>query len=88
VGRCFSYANYEASTRQFRIRAARGNAFVVSEYADSWALQTGTYIVKQGDLPLYKIDLCAPGRVELCVVPMKAGAVTGQTRIDAPRNAS
>src|SRR4029077_8385465 len=29
IGRCFSYANYEASTGQFRVRANPGNTFVV-----------------------------------------------------------
>ncbi|HTT64496.1 MAG TPA: hypothetical protein VMG35_21740, partial [Bryobacteraceae bacterium] len=32
VGRCFSYANYEPATAQFRVRAERENAFVVPNY--------------------------------------------------------
>jgi hypothetical protein len=36
VGRCFSYANYEPSTAQFRVRADHENPFVVSDYGESW----------------------------------------------------
>ena len=33
IGRCFSYANYEPSSRQFRIRAQAGNAVVFDKYS-------------------------------------------------------
>jgi hypothetical protein len=57
LGRCYSFANYEASTAQFRVRAAADNRYVVSRYADSFAMQMGAYIVKPADLPLYKVDI-------------------------------
>src|SRR5262249_50750465 len=63
VGRCFSYANYEASTGQFRIRAVADNPIVARSYADSWHLQTGVYVVQPRDVPLYKIDLDRQGRI-------------------------
>jgi hypothetical protein len=53
IGRCFSFANYEPSTAQFRVRCEPGNTFVASSYADSVALQAGGYVVKAGDPPLY-----------------------------------
>lgn len=56
VGRCYSYANYEPGTGQFRIRATGPNPFVVDNYADSWGLQTGQYVVKPQDVPMYRID--------------------------------
>jgi hypothetical protein len=55
VERCYSYANYEPGTRQFRIRAQAGNPVVVATYPESYALQTGRYKVKSGDLPLWGI---------------------------------
>ncbi len=73
VGRCFSYANYEPSTAQFRVRAYHDNPFVVSDYAESWEMQTGGYIVKPQDLPMYNIDLCQPGNPRICVAPLQAG---------------
>jgi hypothetical protein len=57
VGHCFSYANYEASTQQFRIRAAGANPYVVFRYYDSIDMQRGNYVVQPQDLPLYKVDL-------------------------------
>lgn len=66
VGKCFSYANYEPSTSQFRIRAVGRNAIVVDNYADSFALQHGTYQVKKQDPPLTYIFQCGLG---LCSRP-------------------
>ena len=69
VGRCFSYANYEAGTRQFRIRAEPGNPLVVATYGESYALQTGTYKVKPGDLPLWGVFAAGD---EFVVRPLEA----------------
>jgi hypothetical protein len=65
LGRCYSYANYEASTAQFRIRVVAANPIVVSTYEDSWALQAGKYVVKERDLPLYEIRVDSNGRMAL-----------------------
>lgn len=65
IGRCYSYANYEPSTRQFRIRAPRPNRIVTSTYSLSWAMQNGGYLVKQRDLPLLQLVLDANGELEL-----------------------
>jgi hypothetical protein len=77
VGRCYSFANYEPSTRQFRVRAAADNAIVVRTYSDSWALQTGAYRVKPSDLPIRAVDLDPSGN--LVVRDLKAGALCGST---------
>jgi len=74
LGRCFSYANYEPSTAQFRIRAASNNPIVASNYGDSFGLQQGTYVLKERDVPLYKLDL-QNGR--LVIRSLKAGAPCG-----------
>jgi len=77
IGRCFSYANYEPSTAQFRVRAVAANPVVVKTYADSWALQTGAYMVKPADEPLYAVDLDESGRV--VIRPLRAGTLCGST---------
>jgi hypothetical protein len=79
IGRCFSYANYEPSTAQFRVRAYYQNPFVVSDYGDSWTIQTGGYVVKPRDLPMYNIDLCQPGSPRICVAPLRAGTTLRNT---------
>jgi hypothetical protein len=78
VGHCYSYANYEPSTRQFRIRATKGNAIVLSEYADVYAIEKTEYVVQPQDLPLYLIYACHPLQWEACVRPLAAGDVVGR----------
>jgi hypothetical protein len=77
VERCYSFANYEPSSAAFRVRAIRENQIVVFRYPDSWALQTGTYVVREEDLPMYAIDLDATG--EAFVRKLKAGNPSGAT---------
>jgi hypothetical protein len=63
LGRCYSYANYEPSTAQFRVRVVSANPIVAATYEDSWALQGGKYVVKERDLPLYEIRVDQNGRM-------------------------
>jgi hypothetical protein len=77
LGRCYSYANYEPSTAQFRIRAVAESPMVVSTYEDSWRLQTGTYVVKERDLPLYEVGLDQAGHMGIRI--LAAGAQSGIT---------
>ena len=77
LGRCYSYANYEPSTAQFRIRAVAGNPIVVSTYGDASGFQDGTYVVKPGDLPLYQVTLDQAGHMGIRV--LTAGEQSGIT---------
>ena len=77
VGRCYSYANYEPSTWQFRVRTDADNPYVASTYRDSWMMQMGLYVVKDRDLPLYQVDLDAGG--QMSVKSLKAGVPCGRT---------
>jgi hypothetical protein len=77
VEHCYSYANYEPSTAQFRVRAVRRNPLVVSKYGDSLNLQTGGYLVKETDPPLYRLDVDPDGR--LVVRSLKAGVRSDST---------
>jgi hypothetical protein len=84
VGRCYSYANYEPSTAQFRIRAEVENPYVAHTYRDSWLMQVGAYVVKDFDLPLYQVDLDAGGRMVL--KSLRAGVPCGSTTWDVLGN--
>jgi len=84
VERCYSYANYEPSSAAFRVRAVRDNRIVAFRYPDSWALQTGTYVVKEEDLPMFAIDLDATGRA--FIRNLKAGEPSGATTWRALRD--
>ncbi|MBZ5621556.1 MAG: hypothetical protein LAQ69_22935 [Acidobacteriia bacterium] len=77
LGRCYSYANYEPSTTQFRIRVVGQSPIVVSTYEDSWSLQAGVYTVKERDLPLYEINLDPNGRMVL--LSLQPGGPSGMT---------
>lgn len=75
IGRCYSYANYEPSTWQFRVRAVAPNPYVASEYRDSFAMQTGQYMVRDRDLPLIEVSIDSTGNLILLSLP--AGAPNG-----------
>jgi len=61
IGRCFSYANYEASTGQFRLRATAPNLVVVSEYAVSYQMKMGAYAARAQDGPLFQLAVAPAG---------------------------
>jgi hypothetical protein len=75
LGRCYSYANYEPSTAQFRIRVVADNPMVVSTYADSSQLQDGSYVVKERDVPLYQVTMDQAGHMGIRI--LTAGAQSG-----------
>ncbi len=75
IGRCYSYGNYEPSSAQFRVRATAPNPFVVAADTDANNLQTGNYVVKERDLPLYQVTLDGTGVAVLRY--LRAGAPSG-----------
>ena len=81
VGRCYSYANYEPSTAQFRLRTVADNPYVTAHYADSWRMQSGSYVVQDRDLPLLQLVLDQGGR--MVVRSLKAGIPCGNTSLKA-----
>jgi len=80
IGHCYSYANYEPSTAQFRVRAEAHNPYVASSYRQSWEMQVGAYVVQPNDLPLYQIALDDSGRMVLIL--LKAGVPCGSREWD------
>jgi hypothetical protein len=78
VGHCFLYSNYEASTKQFRLRVTEGSPAVVASTDDSEDMQYGSYEVQDEDLPLKEIYQCdAADWTKLCIRNLKAGEKNG-----------
>jgi len=81
LGVCYSYANYEPSTLQFRVRVTGPSPIVAAGYQDSWRLQVGRYLVKPSDLPLYRLTLTSTGGV--IAVPLPPGQPNGVVTFSA-----
>jgi hypothetical protein len=77
VGHCYSYANYEPSTAQFRVRVTAPNPIVAATYEDSFTLQLGTYVVKPADVPLYQVVIDQNGHMGVRAID--AGVQVGMT---------
>jgi hypothetical protein len=74
IGRCFSYANYEPASRQFRIRVHAGSPIVTSSSDDAEAMASGNYVVKPSDPPLTAIYQCHDADFTLlCAAPLHSG---------------
>ncbi len=78
IGHCFSYANYEPASRQFRIRTQSDNAIVLHDNADVNAVASGNYVVQHRDLPLYAVYRCGIDLRDFCARPLQAGEVSGK----------
>jgi hypothetical protein len=63
IGHCFSYANYEPCTLEFRLRATARNYAVTANCDASFAMQAGTYIVETDDPALVQVNICPGDRV-------------------------
>jgi hypothetical protein len=73
IGRCFSYANYEPGSRQFRLRAEAGNTVVMHDYSDIAQVERGSYKIQARDLPLFFVYSCGPVHRQVCSRELHAG---------------
>ncbi len=80
VGRCFVYSNYEPSSKQFRVRVAKGGNWIVSDSPDDANdMQGGGYDIQQGDLPLKQLYQCEQRDLtKLCLRDLAEGESTGK----------
>ena len=79
LGRCFAYSNYEAGTRQFRIRGLPGNTIVSDSREVNRQIAEGQYIVRREDLPISQIYPCERSDVnKLCIRDLTAGEKNGR----------
>jgi hypothetical protein len=84
LGRCFSFANYEPSSLQFRVRALPGNYFVTTSVDQSDDMSSGDYIVRKEDLPLTSIYQCDDSDfTQLCALPLREGQKTEDPESEA-----
>src|SRR5882762_8793053 len=84
IGWCFSFANYEPSSLQFRVRALPGNYFVTTSVDQSDDMSSGDYLLRNKDLPLTSIYQCNQGDfTQLCALPLRAGQKTEDPESDA-----
>lgn len=78
IEKCFSYANYEPSTEQFRIRVHPGSPVVADNVYDAAAMQNGYYVVRLRDLPMNQIYQCdEKDWSKLCMRELNAGEENG-----------
>jgi len=75
IGHCFSYASYEPSSRQFRVRVAEGSPIVMADYDDVASVETGEYMVQAADLPAFLVYLCGPEQQQVCSHQLHEGEV-------------
>jgi hypothetical protein len=76
IGHCFSYANYEPPSGQFRIRAKPGNRFVTARiyYKSEEDLQRGNAYFDFPNQPAYEIYTCGSARSDLCFQPINSNS--------------
>ncbi len=83
IGHCFSFANYEPSSLQFRVRALPGNYVVTTSVDQSDDMSSGDYIVQKADLPLTSTFQCDEADfTQLCALPLRAGQKTEDPEAD------
>jgi len=73
IGRCFSYGNYEPSSEDFRVRAAEGNPYVLTDFDLAASTESGDYEVQPQDLPAYQVYDCNDDGDKLCIAALHAG---------------
>ncbi len=87
IGHCFSYANYEPSSGQFRIRAHPGSPVVSASDDDTEDMQAGEYEVQDEDLPLMEIFQCdEKDLTKLCIRDLASGEKNGRLGYKPPSN--
>jgi hypothetical protein len=86
IGKCFSYENYEPASGQFRVRVNEDSPAASSDVDDRQDMESGEYVVKAEDLPMWQIYQCDPkDMTQLCLRPLTAGEVNGRLGF-TPRN--
>jgi len=78
IAHCFSYANYEPASGEFRVRVREGSPVVTSSTDAAEDMASGEYEVDTSDLPLKQIYQCdAKDLTKLCIRDLVAGEMNG-----------
>ena len=79
IGHCFSYANYEAASGEFRVRVRKGSPVATASTDDAEDMASGEYEVDDTDLPLKQIYQCdEKDLTRLCIRDLEAGEINGR----------
>jgi hypothetical protein len=85
IGHCFTYSNYEPSSRQFRVRVRQGSPVATASNSESQDMEGGGYVVRTGDPLFINIYPCNPTDFAvLCMRRLSVGDQTGSE--DEPGN--
>jgi hypothetical protein len=85
IGHCFTYSNYEPSSRQFRVRVRKGSPLANDSADDAEDMEGGSYEFQQSDLPLRQIYQCDPAdRTKLCLRDLAEGDTTAGFGLHPP----
>jgi hypothetical protein len=85
LGHCFSYANYEPASGEFRVRVREGSpaATFSTDLAEDMA--SGEYELDDADLPMKQIYQCDAGDLtRLCIRDLQAGEINGRLSFKLP----
>jgi hypothetical protein len=86
IAHCFSYANYEPASGEFRVRVREGSPVVVSSTDVAEDMASGEYQVDDTDLPLKQIYQCdEKDLTKLCIRDLRAEEVNGDIGYKPPR---
>jgi hypothetical protein len=87
VGKCFSFQNYEAPSRQFRVRVEESGSPLNTDDSDaSQQMEAGEYVVQPGDLPMAQIYQCDESDLtRLCLRQLAAGEANGRIGYHPPK---
>ncbi len=85
IGHCFSYANYEPASGEFRVRVRKGSPAATSSTDDAEDMAAGEYEVDDTDLPLKQIYQCDENDLtKLCIRDLQPGEVNGRVGYKPP----
>jgi hypothetical protein len=77
IEHCYDYTNYEPTSMQFRLSADEENHVVAVDQDQLDAMQDGSYIVQDSDLPLLEVYQCGGNVSDLCIAELHEGQKTG-----------
>jgi hypothetical protein len=85
IGHCFSYANYEPASGEFRVRVGQGSPVATSSTNDAEDMASGEYEVDDTDLPIRQIYQCDTSDLtKLCIRDLNAGETNGRLSFKLP----
>jgi len=85
IAHCFSYANYEPASGEFRVRVRKGSTVATASTDDAEDMASGEYEVDDADIPIKQIYQCDAGDLtKLCIRDLEAGETNGRLSVKPP----